>query len=378
MSNREKLTRRAALALMAGGGTLAASETVGFTSLSAARELGISVADDENASLKIEGLKQSPTYTNPHAVRLTNNSSGQFGDLILRRERGNHTIDDGDDTEKSNSDEVHFTNVGTSSSEAVTVSGAGQQDDYEVEVPRNGTNLTVSRDNVDLANLSIRAWYDANRPQSVVLRNGSDIDNWNDRRSNAHLSNDDTIDPGYSTDPRRATFADANDAKRSAATRFDSDGNLTAFVVMNATSTGRAFSLRNTSPETEISFSTNGEVLARIRGSTTKNIGDIATGLTIASLRIDWDGSNSQLRAVVDTSLDPVDAGNIYTSSLGNQIQNSLRAAVGARSAENGSAFSERYQGDVYEAFVYDQSLGNSSQEKIIDDYLKVKWKHLF
>lgn len=70
MGGKQRLTRRAALALMGGGAALAAGQTFGLTESTVDRSSDVSVADDPRALLGIERLP--PTQFN--AVALTNNA----------------------------------------------------------------------------------------------------------------------------------------------------------------------------------------------------------------------------------------------------------------------------------------------------------------
>ncbi|PSP98795.1 hypothetical protein BRC89_06475 [Halobacteriales archaeon QS_4_70_19] len=67
MPDRRQLTRRAALGLVAGGGLLATSETLGFSNVTADRGVSIETADDANALLGFTNYEDSskiPTFTN--------------------------------------------------------------------------------------------------------------------------------------------------------------------------------------------------------------------------------------------------------------------------------------------------------------------------
>lgn len=67
MPDGRQFTRRAALGLVASGGLLAASETFGFSNVTANRGVSVSTADDPNALLGFTGYEDSsktPTFTN--------------------------------------------------------------------------------------------------------------------------------------------------------------------------------------------------------------------------------------------------------------------------------------------------------------------------
>lgn len=66
MQDLGKLSRRSAIGLIAGGSLLMASETFGFTEVTADRTVGIETSADSNALLGIEGTdaETTPTFTN--------------------------------------------------------------------------------------------------------------------------------------------------------------------------------------------------------------------------------------------------------------------------------------------------------------------------
>lgn len=67
MPGKKQVTRRAALGLMAGGGLLAATQTLGFSNVTAGRGVSVDTATDPNALLGLENLSsggKTPTFTN--------------------------------------------------------------------------------------------------------------------------------------------------------------------------------------------------------------------------------------------------------------------------------------------------------------------------
>ena len=82
-----KYSRRSAIGLMGVGGGLAATETLGFTNLTADRGVDLSVEDDTNATLKItvsggdedgNALDNKPEYTDPLTVEFENTGSTEI------------------------------------------------------------------------------------------------------------------------------------------------------------------------------------------------------------------------------------------------------------------------------------------------------------
>lgn len=68
-------SRRAAVALIGGGGLLGVSSTGAFTQFDGDRAFAVSTASDENALLKIEGLNENKIYTegtNGHTATISN------------------------------------------------------------------------------------------------------------------------------------------------------------------------------------------------------------------------------------------------------------------------------------------------------------------
>ena len=113
-----KYSRRSAIGLMGVGGGLAATETLGFTNLTADRGLSVSVADDSNAALEITV------------------DEGQEGDY-------NDTLEDSPFTGDSN---VKFENTGnediSSEEDDALVVDISETDDGSIEIRDNGVEGT--------------------------------------------------------------------------------------------------------------------------------------------------------------------------------------------------------------------------------------------
>ena len=85
-SDLRSYTRRGALGLMGAGGVLAATETFGFTRLTADRGVGVSVAGDDSAAIEILGndsggdkaLSNFSNVSSGFTVKLSNNSDTTF------------------------------------------------------------------------------------------------------------------------------------------------------------------------------------------------------------------------------------------------------------------------------------------------------------
>ena len=75
-----KLSRRAAIALISGGGLLGLTSTGAFTQVDGNREFDISSASDENAFLSIEGLDENKNYTDGHTFTISN----KFNEVLSR------------------------------------------------------------------------------------------------------------------------------------------------------------------------------------------------------------------------------------------------------------------------------------------------------
>ncbi|MFP8952098.1 hypothetical protein ACLI4Z_03860 [Natrialbaceae archaeon A-arb3/5] len=93
-------TRRAALAMLAGGATLLATETAGFTDLGSSREFGVGVAQDSDATLQILGVDPdvSPdesTFIDPHSLRFINQRDRDVELTVSSDEFDVQYIDDG-------------------------------------------------------------------------------------------------------------------------------------------------------------------------------------------------------------------------------------------------------------------------------------------
>ena len=69
------LSRRAAIALIGGGGLLGLSGTGAFTQVDGSRPFSVATATDANALLAVEGFDEDETYNSPHTVTLENQLS---------------------------------------------------------------------------------------------------------------------------------------------------------------------------------------------------------------------------------------------------------------------------------------------------------------
>lgn len=83
------LSRRAAIALITGGGLLGISGTGAFGQVDGDRAFSVSTADNANALLKIDGLKDGEAYEEPHEVTITNRFNDEFDDNTISVSSGN-------------------------------------------------------------------------------------------------------------------------------------------------------------------------------------------------------------------------------------------------------------------------------------------------
>jgi hypothetical protein len=68
----KKLTRRAALGLVAGGGSLLFFDTRGATQIEAGRTTDVATTEDKSAILGLEGFDDATVHEEPHEVTVTN------------------------------------------------------------------------------------------------------------------------------------------------------------------------------------------------------------------------------------------------------------------------------------------------------------------
>ncbi|ESS02431.1 MAG: hypothetical protein A07HR67_02762 [uncultured archaeon A07HR67] len=85
-------TRRGALGLMGAGGVLAATETLGFTQLTADRGVGITVSGDNASGFKItangSGLNDTTSADEILSLTFTNNTGTDFDGNSLSKDKG--------------------------------------------------------------------------------------------------------------------------------------------------------------------------------------------------------------------------------------------------------------------------------------------------
>ena len=162
-----KYSRRSAIGLMGVGGGLAATETLGFTNLTADRGVNGAVADDLDAALKIEvadsamgsngnGEELEGEFTNEVFIRFENNT-GDHREIDLG---GNNGEISGDDSDKITvSDETNGDLNVDSPSFDFTLSD--NEDFVEIKVAENGTSedklddLTLELNNVDIGGATV-------------------------------------------------------------------------------------------------------------------------------------------------------------------------------------------------------------------------------
>ena len=137
MSRNYPLSRRAALGLIAGGSVLTATETFGFTSLSANRSFDISVSDDPNAFIGIEVVLDGAVEGGEEdAIRLINNTGEPLSlDVDV-------TVGSGLNLETTFNDEVPVGEDTTMTVSCVQGSGSGFTD-VEIDI-RSATGDSFS------------------------------------------------------------------------------------------------------------------------------------------------------------------------------------------------------------------------------------------
>ena len=192
-----KYSRRSAIGLMGVGGGLAATETLGFTNLTADRGVNVAVADDDEAVIAVTGEEDSKDAdplsdfeggdaTNidegdPFTLEITNNSDEQLedDDLIITIEvtddevggeekvtikaDGNGDFDVDGDNSFDSTDTVggpeEFELDGTLKTDSVTIefepvdptdpdNSLTFEFDFDIEI--NGTTLTFVREDIEL------------------------------------------------------------------------------------------------------------------------------------------------------------------------------------------------------------------------------------
>lgn len=101
-SDLRSYTRRGALGLMGAGGVLAATETLGFTQLTADRGVGVSVGSDDEAGVKIVDNSDDTkitqdSFSDPAEIKFKNNTSTDIASILCSLGVGSVAFDDGGD-----------------------------------------------------------------------------------------------------------------------------------------------------------------------------------------------------------------------------------------------------------------------------------------
>ena len=161
-------TRRSALGLMSVGAAFFATETLGFTQLSADRGVNVAVADDLNAALIIEAANDSTDLGNSGEVL----EDGDFTDNVFIRFENNTGDDDreitlGDDDGEISGDDADNITVSDKTNDDLNVSGRNfgftltdNEDFVEIEVAEDDSSedkldLTLELNNVDIGGATV-------------------------------------------------------------------------------------------------------------------------------------------------------------------------------------------------------------------------------
>lgn len=209
MSDRQKLTRRTAIVLMGGGAAVAASETFGFSALSADRASTFATLGDEDENVYLRALNaQNQQRGEPHFVEFHNRTGEQL-DLTLASTNGNFAFtpatptlaaqDDGGTTQDERRAVVEVTRGGSWGSSETEVTDT-------MEVDAVGSSITIDldreftliRDPIETEdpNAARKSWYDASILDSLKNQAGNNanagqkINQWRSEtnRSNADLA----------------------------------------------------------------------------------------------------------------------------------------------------------------------------------------------
>lgn len=179
MPGKKQVTRRAALGLIAGGGVLGASETLGFSNVTADRGVSIDTAADEDALLGIknrENPDQTPEFVNNTAdemeITLSNPSESNQG--------------------------ATFNVIGGGSGSTVTFSlASGASQEVEIEGP-NPTTVDIDADLLDggtkVGEISLKRDFGTSQASQVKEIQGSANSAGNSGKYGFQLENTGDID----------------------------------------------------------------------------------------------------------------------------------------------------------------------------------------
>jgi len=128
------ISRRAAIALIGGGGLVGISSTGAFSQVDNSRGFGVSTATDANAQLRIVGLEEGGKYEEGREFRITNRLSEPLTDNRVSSKNGDLIIEP-----VGNQDST--LDVGETDKFKITTSGetSGETGSYEVLFPNGGS-----------------------------------------------------------------------------------------------------------------------------------------------------------------------------------------------------------------------------------------------